>query len=348
MSHEKETQEKPDCYSRFYERYKSDKCLVCSLKDMCQNETIENQRETTIKAFEQSEQLKRKRKRWEKVETIIMSSSMVVFVLIVFGIIGIVGYSTIKFLPSLISSKSSPPPVEYAAKAGKTELQGEQIDFDNISDQLEIKNKRFFFLRPPFFTLDDFNPSPLIETEDIPIGYVEATSGSLGPVADMVIQKIPTKSNGMHFIEGKGIFYHNFLNGIYSLLPRIPILAKILYRILALLEVVFDLVYEITDANPHKDQFSLLVDNSLNNDIYFYLDNHQPVKLSARRQIHFIFKAEDIRLIKISNATNSEVIESFKVDTNRRCWARAIEGIACVYNVRANNEYKIINIKENK
>lgn len=89
----------PRCYTNFYEnRDKGDKCLKCSIEKMCKNESFEK---LTGETLEQQEEREREFKRKEKIFTFLFLG---VFVMVISGIIGIVGYAAIKFVPPFLTT----------------------------------------------------------------------------------------------------------------------------------------------------------------------------------------------------------------------------------------------------
>lgn len=86
-------------------------------------------------------------------------------------------------------------------------------------------------------------------------------------------------------------------------------------------------------TGAYKNSFSLVIDNSFPDNIFFCLDACSPVKIPAKSQIRVIFK-KGTRNIKVTKALDGSVVEhvtaafDFERDYN-------------IYNVGANNSYKI-------
>ncbi len=148
MSLEMGNQEKPNCYSNFFEhRDKSDKCSMCSIKELCKFDSGAFNKKTG----ETFTQFKKRARREKKINKIYSFFSAGAFVLLIFGVIGIVGYASVKgiqFLPSLISSASSliseisivgsPMPVEHVTKGEKLEGRKKENATENLPSQIQI------------------------------------------------------------------------------------------------------------------------------------------------------------------------------------------------------------------
>jgi hypothetical protein len=239
-------------------------------------------------------------------------------------------YKVISF--QKINDSSGEPSPEKTKPEKITEIR--HFNHINCESVQEIwKNQLFSLVSNYAFVVDVFNQSPLKAT--IPSNLVSFGQGPMpernSNVATVVTQSIPTDCDANHYLEG-GFFFNNIFNAVYRVVPPRPII----YAPIRLVEAILNLLFSsITSA--YQDLFYLIVDNSLNEDIYFYLDQDKKRKIPSRKQVKLIFK-KGMRDINVSRASNGTLVESFKVDCNIE---KNKENAHYIYNIGGTNVYKI-------
>jgi len=211
------------------------------------------------------------------------------------------------------------------------------IDCDNENN---IEKRRLFGVYTKYGFLEN-RLSGSILMDEVPTEVATQKFGiESSSVSTIVAQSIPTQSIYKFYFE-RGLGYRNFFQSIYRILQILPTPLRIIFtNLFGLMSLIPDLIVEIcSDSDADNNLFYMLVDNSLDEIIRFYLDDYEPRNIPAKSHIEVLFN-EGIRHIRVTNSSGV-VLESFKVSTSQRVHESKDSTVHYVYNVLRNNSYRV-------
>lgn len=205
-----------------------------------------------------------------------------------------------------------------------------------------IEKKRLFGIYTKYGFLEN-RLSGSILMDEVPTEVVTQKVGIKSSwVSAIVVQSIPTQSIYKFYFE-RGLGYRNFFQSIYRILQILPTPLRIIFtNLFGLMSLIPNLIVEIC-SNADNNLFYMLVDNSRDEIIRFYLDGYEPRNIPAKSHLGVLFN-EGIRHIRVTNSSGV-VLESFKVSTSQRVHESKDHTVHYVYNVLRNNSYRVFHRK---